>query len=299
MTHPYNRLSYGQSLPHSDPIVVSETLGVPLRLRPIAGTEHRDACGLYPLSPDLRQPAHDALLAELRALNAVSLVLISDPLDPQIPGGFDFTRSYKPHHVIDPGIGSPKFSKHHRAEVRRAQRHCTARRINLAAHLEQFIKLYEVLILRHGLGMQHRFGPEHFAHLAAHPEDFPTTGAFVDGRLVSAHIWVRSGVNVYSHLAASNAEGYSVGAAYAVYDCAIQSFVGCRITLGGSPDASRGTEADTGLDRFKRGFANATSSPYLCGIIADRPTYDALCAPALAAGAMPEFFPCYRSLPAD
>ncbi len=298
VTHPYSRLSYGQSLAQGDQIVMSETLGVPLRLRRIPGTDHQDASGLYPISPDLRETTREALQSELQAMKAVCLVLVTDPLATHIPDCFDVNRPYKPHHVIDPAIGLPKFSKHHRAEVRRAKRLCAVRHIDLAEHLDGFIRLYDVLIARRGLGPQHRFDREHFEHLAAHPKDFPTIGAFVEDRLVSAHIWVRAGQNVYSHLAASDPEGYAVGAAYAVYDCAIHEIDGCRITLGGVPDRPEGSGPNTGLDRFKRGFANTAYSPHLCGIIADPNIYQALSKPVGESGSETGFFPLYRSLPA-
>jgi len=293
VTHPYNHANYARTLAPKDDVVLSQTLGVPLRLRTIAGTGLIDASGLYPLSPNLCQPTRDDLLAELRGLGAVSLVLVSDPLATTLPECFDLARPYKAHHVIDPALGAPGFSKHHRAEVRRAQRHCTARQILLGEHLQDFIRLYNVLIERHGLDGVHRFGPEHFAHLAAHPDDFPTFGAFVEGRLVSAHIWAQAGNCAYSHLAASDPKGYEIGASYAVYDCAIRHLSGCTLTLGGIPDGPGGD----GLTRFKRGFANSARHPHLCGVIADQPAYDRLSAPALHVDAESVLFPLYRSLP--
>ncbi len=79
MTHPYNTLTYGRTLVGTGQVVMSETLGVPLHLRKIPGSAELDAAGLYPLSPALRTPTHDPLRAELRALGAISLVLVSDP----------------------------------------------------------------------------------------------------------------------------------------------------------------------------------------------------------------------------
>ncbi|MFW2542760.1 GNAT family N-acetyltransferase [Primorskyibacter sp. 2E107] len=293
MTHPYNSRAYAQTLPGRDPVHMSDALGVPLRLRTIPGTDRIDACGAYPISPDLRACSRAALRDELSALGVVSLVLVSDPFCADTPQGFDFARPYKPHHTIVPGDGPVRFSKHHRAEVRRALRHCAARRIPLADHLAAFIGLYDTLSARHGLGAQHRFSPAHFAHLAAHPEDFPCFGAFAeDGALLSAHIWVRAGDRLYSHLAASSEAGYGIGAAYAVYDASINSFAEHRITLGGAPDSAEGQQT-SGLDRFKRGFANGSRSPQLCGLIVDRKAYAAL-APANASAPPSGFFPLYR-----
>ncbi len=192
--------------------------------------------------------------------------------------------------MIEGGPTQHSYSKHHRAELRRAGRRCEARKIALADHLQDFTRLYEVLSARHALGESHRFEAAHFAHLAAHPEDFPTFGAFVEGRLVSAHIWARHGRFAHSHLAASDAEGYTAGAAYAVNDLAIRTFAGSTlINLGGVADGSAGD----GLARFKAGFANATRRAFLCGMVADQEAYDRLSAP-LAAGGPSDYFPRYR-----
>ncbi len=288
MIHPYSDLAYAQSISRGDPVVMSETLGVPLRLRTIPGSGLRDASGLYPLSPRLRPAPATEVRAELKSLCAVSLVLVTDPFE-AAPASkcFDLIRPYKPHHIVDPASGPVRFSKHHRAEVRRALRACTARRIALVDHLQEFIRLYDVLIARHGLGAQHKFEPQHFDYLAAHDERFPTFGAFQDGALISAHIWVRHGDRAYSHLAASAEKSYAMGAAYAVYDCALSVLSGCLTTLGGAPDGS----ASDGLDRFKRGFANAARTSHLCGLIGDTEAYDALCREATPDT---EFFPHYR-----
>lgn len=291
MTHPYNTLTYGQTLAGTGQVVMSETLGVPLHLRTIPGCVELDAAGLYPLSPKLRTVTRDAVRAELRALGAISLVLVSDPASTPVPPDcFDLVRPYKDHHVIEGRRTQPPYSKHHRAELRRAERRCEAREIELADHLQDFTRLYEVLIARHALGETHRFEAAHFAHLAAHPEDFPAFGAFAEGRLVSAHIWARHGRFAHSHLAASDAEGYEAGAAYAVNDVAIRTFAGSTlINLGGVADGSAGD----GLARFKAGFANATRRAYLCGLVADQEAYNRLSAPLAALGPS-EYFPRYR-----
>ncbi|MEP2151691.1 MAG: hypothetical protein ABJI43_15410 [Roseobacter sp.] len=295
MNHPYTNLGYAQSLAGPDQIVVSETLGVPLRLRVIPGSDLMDAAGIYPISPNLRKPPPADLKVELQRMGAVTLVLVSDPLVPVSPSSlFDILRPYKPHHVIDHSVGPANYSKHHRAEVRRARRKCTARQINLADHLKDFTGLYDVLIGRHGLAKMHRFDAAHFAHLAANPQAFPTFGAFVDSRLVSAHIWARDdtldGAYAYSHLAASDDEGYATGAAYAVNDEAIRSMRDCKmITLGGAPDGATGD----GLDRFKRGFANTTLTSFLCGVIAEPTAYNALSS-RIERSSRQAFFPIYR-----
>ena len=296
MTHPYATLDYAESLGQGGTVLFLESLAAPVCLRPIPGTEFVDATGVYPFTGMGETGARDiaTLKAEMRSRGLVSLVLVVDPFTSMSAEGLDVDRTYKSHHLVDPAAGELSFSRHHRQEIRRALRRCEARPILLRDHLADFIALYDILIARHGLTGVHRFPASHFAHLAGDPSAFPAFGAFRDGRLVSAHIFMRHRGRSYSHLAASSEDGYRCGAAYAVYDCAIRALLAeGPISLGGAPDGGSGT----GLDRFKRGFAHAARPSRLCGVIADRALYGRLCdvAGQGASGPTEEYFPAYRS----
>jgi lipid II:glycine glycyltransferase (peptidoglycan interpeptide bridge formation enzyme) len=119
---------------------------------------------------------------------------------------------------------------------------------------------------------------------------FITIGAFVDDRLVAAHIWLKHGDIMYSHLAASNQAGYECGASYALYANAIERFDNCRVfDLGGVPDGKK----SLGLAKFKRGFANDERTNWLCGWVFNQPVYDELC----SKNNLPKddlYFPSYR-----
>lgn len=133
MTHPYSTLAYATSLAKRDQIVQCEMLGIPLRLRSIPNSDLVDAVGAYPVAPTLAMPSRANLLAELTQMGAVSLVMVSDPLAPTPPPPvFDVLRPYKLHHVVERNSKPVVYSKHHRAEVRRAQRKCQTRQIDLA-----------------------------------------------------------------------------------------------------------------------------------------------------------------------
>lgn len=294
MTHPYATHAYADASSGRDEVFFSDALGAWLRIRKIPGSDRFDACGLYPFSCDLRQTTRSALADELSARGLVSLVFVTDPFvdDLDWTGGLDIARNYKAHHVIDQAEGPVHFTKHHRQEVRRAQRRCEARPIKLRDHLGQWRQLYDYLVDRRQMGPTHLFSDRYF-HSLCDDGGFVSFAAFVEDRMVSCHIWVRHGSHAYSHLAASSEEGYRCGAAYAVYDCAIACFAECRlIDLGGAPDSGNGT----GLDAFKRGFSNDTRTNMICGVVADQRAYDDLCSEHGHQVSGSAYFPLYRAV---
>ena len=116
---------------------------------------------------------------------------------------------------------------------------------------------------------------------------------WLDGKLVSAHLWVSDGRYVHSHLAASNPEGYGAAAAYAVYDASVRHFAAAELlNFGGGAGPS--DDPRDGLSRFKKGFANESAAAYICGAILDEGQYHEL---VRRRGVPPDtlFFPAYRA----
>ncbi len=290
--HPYGAVAYGEALAAADG---QKALDVPewrsaVIVRPAAAGA-LDATGPYPRAPLGADADLAGGLQRLRSAGLVSVVLVPDPLNAPAPkalaAAFPVFRPFKTHFIVDRRAGAYAPSKHHRYEIRRAAAGCVVDRAPLSSVLPRWARLYAGLARRHDIRGPADFSPAYFDHLAASPA-YETFVARVDGRIVAMAIWFQHGAVAVNHLGASDAEGYAAGATYALYDAAIQHFADAeRLDLGGA--AGLAEAADDGLARFKRGFANASASAYLCGAVLDQARYD-----ELSAGRDGAFFPAYR-----
>jgi len=290
MTHPYATAAYAKSLPH-----IGEAFEVPewrtsVLVRPIAGGKRRDAIGPYPLTVLAPDADIDGGLQRLRAAGLVSVVLVTDDRPrPDMDGAaLDVARPFKSHFLHDRSVGPLALGKHHRYEVKRALARVEVAKIALGDHLQAWSALYGQLAARHGFAGLHAFPAAHHETLATLP-GLRAFGAFLEGRLVSAHLFVTHQSHAISHLAASSAEGYETGAAYAVNHLAVTALTDCEIiNFGGG--AGLGEDPSDGLVRFKRGFSNRVAPSWLRGAILDHDAYRNLAADYGETG----FFPAYR-----
>ena len=293
MTHPYATLHYAKSLPHiGEPFAVPEW-GTHVLIRAAQGGR-RDAVGPYPVACIAADADLEAGLARLRAADLVSVVLVlEDILRPRLGAledAFDIVRLFKTHLIHDRTVAGTGYGKHHRYEIKRARSRSKALEISLGDHLEGWTSLYQELALRHRLSGVHAFPAAHHEALARLPE-VRAFGAFADGRLVSAHLFVAYDGYAISHLAASTQEGYEIGAAYAVNDAALAGLSDCRIVNFGA-GAGASDDPASGLVRFKKGFSNRTAPSFLCGKVLDATAYRALS----SAVADSDYFPAYRNV---
>jgi lipid II:glycine glycyltransferase (peptidoglycan interpeptide bridge formation enzyme) len=117
--------------------------------------------------------------------------------------------------------------------------------------------------------------------------------AVQDGVTVGVTLWYLAGDVAYYHLGAYSARGYELAASFALFDRGLERFAAegmAWASLGGGAGLD-GTLED-GLTRFKRGWATATRTAYLCGRILQRRIYDELSA-ARSPGT--PYFPAYRA----
>lgn len=290
--HPLGALAYAAAFqPDIRPILV-ESWGSAVGLRAIPGAADQDAAGCYPLLPLAPDADLRGGLDELAAAGAVSFVAVTDPhFSPAISGlaaCFPVCRPFKTHFVIDRRLGEAVRSKHHRYEIRRAERACTIRKAPLAEVCGLWCALYAGLVARHRITGPAAFSDGFFQALSRR-EDALVFLAEAGGQAVGASLWLRHGDVAYYFLNASTAEGYGVGAAYALMAAACEHHADCRwINLGGV--AGAGNDLGQGLARFKRGFANTVAESHLVGAVLNPARYAALSAGRPDRG----WFPAYR-----
>jgi hypothetical protein len=294
MTHPYSTTEFGSSLPHiGEPIYVPEW-GTTV-LRRDCGMGNYDAAGTYPIVVFKPECDLHGGIKRLARSGLVSVVLVvDDVLRPELASlqrAFDFVRPFKLHYLHDRS-NSSVYSHRHFYKARRAAKAFRVERFALAERLDEWINLYQCLVVRHGLeGTMHAFPRAHHEALARLPGAV-AVGAFGGEYLVSCHVWVCRDGYAMSHLSASSEEGYAFRAAYAVNAASIELLDECRmLNFGGA--AGIVNNLDDGLVHFKRGFANTTAPAYLCGKVLAASAYAEL---SRQAGVLTDatYFPAYR-----
>ncbi|MBI2529355.1 MAG: GNAT family N-acetyltransferase [Candidatus Rokubacteria bacterium] len=264
--------------------------------RPIPGSTDRDAMGCYPL---LCCAEWRALPQDLRDLeDLVSLTCVADPFAPcdrsTLEQWFDVVLDFKPHFVTE--LTRPVeaiVSRSHQAAVRRALRHVDVEVCHdPAAQLDQWVRLYDCLIQRHGITGIRAFSRAAFARQLALPGMVMFRATSGAGETIGMDLWYVQGDVAYGHLAAFSSRGYELRASYATKWHVLRHFHGKVRWLGlGGAAGTRPGVAD-GLSAFKRGWATGTRMAHLCGRILDRSRYEALCA-SRGTGTT-RYFPAYR-----
>ena len=293
MNHPYSTDIYANALSHWGEAFPVPEWGCHVIVRAVPGGA--DAFGTYPIAVMATDADLPGGLERLRRAGLIAVTLVMDefhrPGSAELRTHFNLVRPYKTHYIRRLSLPF-SYGRHHRYEVARALRKVSVRQFDLADHYPEWLALYGNLVQRHRLTGVHDFPASHFAALQKLPGT-ASMGAWLDGALVSAHLWVGDGQKIHSHLAASSSEGYASGAAYAVYDASIRHFSGAELlNFGGG--AGAGDDADDGLAAFKRGFSNASAPAYICGAILDKTKYDELVAHR-AVAAHETYFPAYRT----
>lgn len=267
-----------------------------LLVRPIADFHAHDAMGSYPLFAcrDWSQLARD--LDGQRDLVAVSMV--TDPFgvydESLLATCFpDLLSPYKEHFVVDLRQDPDQFiSARHQRNLQRSRKQVQVERCEAPeVFLEDWIGLYEQLILRHQIQGIARFSRRAFA------EQFQTPGlvafrATVNRQTVGMLLWYVSGDVAYYHLGAYSELGYQTRASFGLFKAAIDYFSKQVRWLSLGAGAGSVGNAGDGLNQFKRGWSTGTRLTYFCGRIFDHEAYDFLVnrsgAPATS------FFPRYR-----
>jgi len=294
----YSHALYAESLAEFGTPVELPGCGGWILKRRIPGYPNYDGMGCYPLFA-----CQDWALLEADLENVgsqlVSLAIVADPFGGYSPAYLqhcfqDVVIPFKEHFVVDLRSPADTFvSEHHRRNARKAlQRIGVEQCIDPNQFLHDWLELYGYLISRHEISGITAFSRQVFQHQLRVP-GLVAFRAEHEGATVGMLLWYVQDEVGYYHLGAYNQKGYALKASFALFWQSIDYFAakGLRwLNLGAGAGAE--TATDSGLSRFKRGWATGNRTAYFCGRIFDRATYGEI---ARASGCtVTDYFPAYR-----
>ena len=267
--------------------------------RKIPGSTYVDAMGCYPLFTclDWSQLKTDL---DNTSTDLVCLSLVTDPF-----GEFDenylrecfpdVTVDFKQHFVTD--LSRSLDTIIHSNHRRNARRALAEMQIEKCANPEEFLDdwaaLYRTLVARHEITGILTFSRESFARQLKVP-GMAAFRAVRDGATLGMLLWYEQDNRAYYHLGAYSTEGYDLRSSFALFSYSIEYFAAQGIKwLGLGAGAGSGAESNSGLSRFKQGWATGTRTAYFCGRIFDREKYEETV--AVRNVAPTKYFPAYRA----
>jgi hypothetical protein len=265
--------------------------------RQIPGTKLRDGMGCYPLfcCREWR-----GLRDDLQSLaeRIVCIRIVTDPFTDvgvaQLREAFpDVCYVYKDHFVTDLSQPLERFvAGNHLRNVRRALSILDVRESTRNEDaLANWQSLYDNLVDRHGITGIASFSAQSFERQLQVP-GIAAFSAFDRGEVCGMTLWYVQEDVAYYHLGAYSKRGYALAASFALFWNAFKQFAsqGVRWAALG---AGAGTNAlESGLTRFKRGWATGTRPVFFCGRILQPKPYAKLVAKS---GVSANFFPAYRA----
>jgi transposase-like protein len=202
-------------------------------------------------------------LETLRDAGITSFSTITDPLwcpgEEALREAFDICRPLKELYIVDREI-EVHVRKRHRNRVNRARLAGEVVDVALSMHLDRWFELYAGNV--ESRRITHPFTREYFERLAKLKE-LRTVAVVADGEIVTLSLWLRHADTIYFHDGASSVRGKEISAAYAAFAHVIETPADLRYILLGGASGFPDDRLD-GLAVFKRGFANASLTSYLC-----------------------------------
>ncbi len=292
MQHPYLIPQYADAFLGIAQTIRLPSAQIPMLKQNILQTAYYDLASCYPRTPLFSLEAIDLDLVRLAHENYISLTFATDvlvqPEFAQYDALFDYVYPFKQHYILNRQLPIV-LSKHHRYEIKQAQKKCVVQPISLKENLEVWHLLYQKLVWRHRISGLQAFSKHYFQVLSELP-NIRALAAFVDADIVSIHLWLSYQDKLYSHLAASNEKGYQHRASYAIYAYIIDIFQEFTwIDFGGNSGGCDNPQ--DGLSRFKSGFSNELRASYILGKIFNPDVYRELSVGIRAKN----YFPLYRS----
>lgn len=293
---PYSRPSYLEALAEFGEVVRLPRSGAGVLAQRIPETDLVDARGPYPLFGAEKWEAIRNDLLE-RAGDWVSFVGVADPLAAPESDGLsrafpDRCIPYKEHFVVElAGSYDGPYSEGHRRAVRKAEARLEISCLKATQTAESdWLRLYDALRREKRIEGMAAFSDSSFAKQLRMPE-MTVYQALRERRVVAMSLWLVCGDHAYYHLGASDAEGYEHRASFGLFHQALHEMAkqGVRQVLLGSGAGVERREND-GLARFKAGWANASRTAYLCGVVLNKEAYK-----RLNRSRTDDFFPAYRA----
>ncbi len=261
---------------------------IPLIVREIAGGG-LDAVSPYAYpggSVEGEGAPAEAALVDWRASGLISLFL-RERLEPVLGGA----ESNSAVAIYDPGLPRrirPRLAGQVRAAERdgwRVERIAGPR--SSPADLEAFTAAYEQTMRRTGAAERYFFGREYYATALSFPGSWLLLARSARGEAGAAAIVALSDGHLHYFLGgtAESSLGSSPFKTVVVAMLDLADELDRPLNLGG------GVRAGDGLERFKRGFANAERPSFVHRIVADPAAYERLSGDRATGG----FFPAYRA----
>lgn len=287
---------YADSLMEFGGLVELPSSGGWLLAREVPQADCCDAMGPYPLFACQNWSALGDDLAAL-ADRFVCASLVTDPFAAASPELLqtsfpDVCYEYKQHFVTD--LSRPLEGvtpSHHRRNIRKALQAVEVRQSPAdGGTLADWLGLYDQLIRRHAIAGIARFSPRAFERQMDVP-GFNAFAAFDGDACCGMTLWYAAGEVAYYHLAAYSDRGYALGASFALFATALGHFAKLGLRWAALGAGAGTTAADSGLTRFKQGWATETRPVYFCGRILQPQRYRELTA-QIPPGS--NYFPAYR-----
>jgi hypothetical protein len=293
----YLHPEYANSLSEfGEPLPLPKSGGWLLKRR-IDGTQ-TDAMGGYPLfaCSDWKSLKHDFTQV---GESLVSVIVVTDPFgeydEALLHDCFgDLVTPFKSHFIND--LACPPesvISQHHARNAALGLKQVIVERCeDPFSYLDDWVKLYSVLVQRHQICGIRAFSSASFAKQLKTP-GIVAFRASRNLQTVGMILWYVQNDVAYYHLGAYTEDGYRLRASFALFRKALDYFAACGlqyVNLGAG--AGLGSAADDGLSRFKRGWSTAARTTYLCGRIFDREKYDHLV--RRSGIGITSYFPAYR-----
>lgn len=258
-----------------------------------------DLSNVYPFFTNYNNCSLSDLYEKAKESQAVSLVLITDPLNPiymDLSTGPDIQiDSFKLHYICNlKNYEFRKLPENHRRNINKSKKENLLVIPSIIEDVEKEAKsifdIYQNLVTRHSIKGVTDYSVQQIEKLISVPGTFLFKVYDSVGHLINASIFYISGEigNIYYHLSCQTEEGYKLNSNFLMMHTAIALFKQLgfnKLELGAGADG----KSSEGLCRFKEGFSTETIKNLIIKIVLRQEIYN-----KLSENKNTAFFPAYR-----